>query len=160
MLRKKANPNVTNPLRVINEYISYGGETPLQLAVANSDAETYRILRRYDASTQVHNDDNETLLHIAIRAEGYDLIPYIIKDKVDVNALDKEGRSALMLFLNNEAFSFDPDDPEREEMLLATLKALVAGGATRQQKPLEGNNPVTLAQEHPRLKAYLLEQGF
>ncbi len=160
LLKNKANLNVTEKLFNMADDTYLGGEYPLELAVENADMETYQVLRKYGADQNIRNRNKETLLHIAVKNQSYELVSMLVNDKVDINAKSEEGASALMLLLSEAEYSYDPDDPEKEQALFDALKQIIDAGADRDQIPIDGKSAVTLAKEHPRLKKYLIDHGF
>jgi len=160
LLKRKANPNIAEELTKIADDFFVGGESALELAVESGDVETYKVLRKYGADQHVRNRRNQTLLHVAVNSQSYEIVPLVVDDKIDVNVLDDEGMSALMMLLSQEELSYDPDDPESEDSLFTVMKYIVDAGVSRQQKPIEGKSALALSKNHPRLYEYLATHGF
>lgn len=79
------------------------------------------------------NEDGDTLLHRAVKANNIQKVEYLILLGVDVNQKNNVGRSPLHVAARNNAVEI--------------TKLLVAAGAHINQKNIHGNTPLHLAIE-------------
>ncbi|PLY09812.1 MAG: hypothetical protein C0625_01040 [Arcobacter sp.] len=59
----------------------YNGYTPIEYAVFNNKYNAYRLLKKYIKDVNRKNKRNLTLLHIAIKAQNYQIISDLFNDK-------------------------------------------------------------------------------
>ncbi|KAK9101472.1 hypothetical protein Scep_024902 [Stephania cephalantha] len=93
------------------EVVLYGGETILHLCVKNGRLEALKVLlewmkiKRFDhqmvVSVNSKDDDGNTLLHIAVAKRQIQIIELLLGNGVEVNALNKNGFTALDIMLQS-----------------------------------------------------------
>ncbi|KAL8785217.1 MAG: hypothetical protein Q9213_003486 [Squamulea squamosa] len=75
---------------------SQDGYTPLHWATFNGSLETVNVLVDYGADLTAQNDAGETVLHTCLLYKSHDnIVSFIVRNGVPVNAADARGRGAL-----------------------------------------------------------------
>lgn len=77
------------------EQSGYHGITPLWSAAERGELEIVRYLASVGASLETTGFDGLHTITIAARGGRYDVVKFLIQKNVDVNARDKDGRTAL-----------------------------------------------------------------
>ena len=78
--------------------VSKNGETPFLLACSSAQAASVKLLLKAKADPNITDDDGNTSLHSTISADcSNETLQEIIDHGADVNAMNKRGRTALLL---------------------------------------------------------------
>jgi ankyrin repeat protein len=94
------------------------GATPVMILMLNKSCSTKAIDYLMSVGSDIHEKDieNDNVLHyicshrdIAHYNDFYDVIKYLLKKKVDLNAQNKNGMTPLMVLLNNPKYEIIED---------------------------------------------------
>ena len=130
---KKAIENGAN----VNHVEENTKETPLFKAITTK-LEIIDLLVKAGANVNARNKYDETVLHKACEYEDVELIMYLLGKEVDVNAVDDQGKTPLLVAL----YGYISDEKERLEIV---RKFIEKGANVNVKDTIDKNTPLHLA---------------
>jgi hypothetical protein len=132
-LIKKAIANGAN----VNHVEENTKETPLFKAITTK-IEIIDLLVKAGADVNARNKYDETVLHKACEYEDVELIMYLLGKEADVNAVDDQGKTPLLVAL----YGYIPDEEERLDIV---RKFIEKGANVNVMDTIDKNTPLHLA---------------
>jgi hypothetical protein len=118
------------------------GNTPLHIAVENSDENMVKLLIEYDADIEALNNKGQLPLHLLMEGlpdeeESKAIIKQFIENGIDIDIQDKRGNTLLHLLMM--------DCPNEDELVI--IKFLLENSADVKVKNKKGKTPIDVARE-------------
>lgn len=132
-LMKKAIANGAN----VNQVEENTKESPLFKAITTK-IEIIDMLVKAGADVNARNKYDETVLHKACEYEDVELIMYLLGKEADVNVVDDQGKTPLLVAL----YGYIPDEEERLDIV---RKFIEKGANVNVKDTIDKNTPLHLA---------------
>ena len=118
-------------------------KTALNHAIGGGSQDVCELLIQRGARLDILNQNGANLFHEAAFWGQPAMIPFLIKNKIDIHHASKAGDSPLMYAINRARWI---EDAEKQKIFLQCAQALVDAGADPDQKNNKGDTPRSYAE--------------